>query len=303
MATTRAHNTDISWLSELAEYGPALDEFHPIWVRHVKKDSGAAVSPPHRHAYCECEILLSGSIIQHVEREEISRDAGSVFLAGPGVPHWSTVVKYPVEYFVVYFKPWILIGNTVSMDAGQILQRFTARQPLNERLIQPPTDFENHIRRTMESMLREFDSEGFGRELKLVSMLNSLLVDLWRWEYENGHRMAPPKPGINWHDLEAALNFIHLNYAKQLYARDVANAARLSESNLEVLFRDALEMPWVRYLQRYRVQQSAVLLMEGKLNVSETAESVGFNSLSHFNSVFKSVMGVSPSQYAKQARG
>ena len=76
----------------------------------------------------------------------------------------------------------------------------------------------------------------------------------------------------------------------------------MSESNLEQLFKEAIGMPWVRYVQRYRIQQAAALLVENQCNVTEAALAVGFNSLSHFNAAFRTNMGLSPSQYAKQVR-
>jgi len=292
---------DLSWVTNVAEHGPSLDERHPIWVRHVAVDAGVSISPPHRHAYCEFEMLTQGTIIQHVEREEVRREAGSIFFAGPGVPHWSTVVEYPVEYYVIYFKPWILLGSGFHADAGQLIRRFTARQVLHERVIQPSPPLKQSVLAEMQNMLREFETTEFGRDLKLVSALSGILVDLWRFEHVNGRAATQPRPHVNWHDLELALDYIHRNYAQQIYSRDIATAVRISESGLEALFRDAIGMPWVRYLQRYRIQQAASLLVENRSNVTETAAAVGFSSLSHFNASFRSVMGLPPSKYVKQA--
>ena len=62
-------------------------------------------------------------------------------------------------------------------------------------------------------------------------------------------------------------------------------------------------MPWSRYLQGYRIHRAAALLSQPGHNILETAMAVGFESLSHFNTIFRSVMGVSPRVYAKRAAG
>ena len=59
-------------------------------------------------------------------------------------------------------------------------------------------------------------------------------------------------------------------------------------------------MPVMRgwlYLQGYRIHRAAALLSEGRLNVTEAALEVGFDSLSHFNETFHSFMGVSPKSF------
>jgi AraC-like DNA-binding protein len=64
-----------------------------------------------------------------------------------------------------------------------------------------------------------------------------------------------------------------------------------------------LGMPWSRYLQGYRIHRAAALLSEPGHSILEAAMAVGFESLSHFNATFRSIMGVSPSVYAKRASG
>jgi AraC-like DNA-binding protein len=96
-----------------------------------------------------------------------------------------------------------------------------------------------------------------------------------------------------------ALRYLRDHYTKQIYAKDVSEASGVSETRLKTIFRNALGMPWVKYLQIYRSHRAALLLCEGRLNVTEIAYNVGFESLSHFNATFRSVMGVSPSEYTK----
>lgn len=76
-------------------------------------------------------------------------------------------------------------------------------------------------------------------------------------------------------------------------------AAGVSESKLKLLFREALSMTWVKYLQGYRIHRAAALLNEGGHNLTEAAMTVGFDSLSHFNVTFRSFMGVSPKDYGR----
>ena len=82
-----------------------------------------------------------------------------------------------------------------------------------------------------------------------------------------------------------------------MYSKEVARAAGVSESQIKLLFHQALNLSWVKYLQGYRIHRAAALLSEGKLNVTEAALAVGFDSLSHFNDTFRSFMGVTPKNF------
>ena len=292
-----------SWLAEVEIAGPALDELRPIWVRRLLVEKRCkTLSLPHRHTYCEFEILAQGAIEQYFEGEKVTRRSGDIFMIGTGVPHWSRIVEYPVEIYVVHFQPWILTDCGSRHDAGRLISRFTARQSPQHRLVHPPLRLRLRLLRAFLEMLGEFENAQFGSELRLHALLVDTLVTLLRWELNSGTTPMDPRSELTWGPVELALRYLHAHYAQPIYARDVAQAARLSESGLEAAFREMLGMPWVRYLQRYRVQQAAALLMETKCNVTEAAFAVGFNSASYFNTAFRSVMGVTPTAYLKGVR-
>ena len=246
--------------------------------------------------------MRRGAVRQFVEQEQAVRRAGDLFLAGPWVPHWATVVKPPVEYIVAYFQPGLLLGSGGGGNASQILHRFTARQKIDGRLIRPPAALQKRIDAGLEQMLAEFTSTTFGRDVRLYTLLLDMLVDLLRWERRAGANVLEEAaaPAIAWQVVEAALQFLRKNFARTVYSRDVAKAAGVSQSGLEAMFKDAMGMPWVKYLQGYRVERAIVLLLEGRQNVTEVAYSVGFESLSHFNTTFRSFTGRSPSQYLRR---
>jgi len=54
------------------------------------------------------------------------------------------------------------------------------------------------------------------------------------------------------------------------------------------------------YVSRIRLERSKNLLLNPNLRVSEIAYEVGFQSLTHFNRVFRNKLGQSPTQYRSQ---
>lgn len=54
------------------------------------------------------------------------------------------------------------------------------------------------------------------------------------------------------------------------------------------------------FIRNIRMQRAAELIEEGKINITQIAYDCGFNSQSHFSTVFRKHFGITPSQYAAQ---
>lgn len=277
-----------------------MDDRCPIWIRHGVVHDGATCAHPEQHPYYEFGTNFAGVVTQWVKQEQAERMPGDIFLAGPGLPHYSTGKKYPHHYATIFFLPSVLIGMGPIADGARILRRFTMRQGIATQLVRPPPKVRAALEHGFHEIIREFDHGGIGREMKLRAILVSMIVDLLRWEEKSGKSPVNAELAIDWKRLERALEFLHEQFQETVYAREVAAHAGISESRLKQLFHDTLGMPWSRYLQIYRIHRALDQLGACGKNVSETALSVGFESLSHFNSTFRSLMGVSPRDYASR---
>jgi AraC-like DNA-binding protein len=63
------------------------------------------------------------------------------------------------------------------------------------------------------------------------------------------------------------------------------------------LFKKATGLTFTDYVSRVRIEKAKNLLLNPNLRVSEIAYEVGFQSLTHFNRVFRKLTGQSPSHY------
>ena len=82
-----------------------------------------------------------------------------------------------------------------------------------------------------------------------------------------------------------------------------AKLASSSRKKKSIVINDALRAMHKRFLSRVRIEKSKNLLLNPNLRVSEIAFEVGFQSLTHFNRVFKKILGQSPTEYRVQLLG
>lgn len=94
-----------------------------------------------------------------------------------------------------------------------------------------------------------------------------------------------------------AKQFIEENYGKDFGLAEVAQAVHTSKFNFCKLFAKATGIHFTNYVSRVRVEKAKNLLLNPNLRISEIAYEVGFQSLTHFNRIFKKILGESPTEY------
>ena len=97
--------------------------------------------------------------------------------------------------------------------------------------------------------------------------------------------------------IRRARAYIHANQGDPIDLAKVAQAMHVSVFYFCKLFKKATGLTFTEYLGRVRVDKAKQLLLNPHLRISEIAYDVGFQSLTHFNRVFRQVTGKSPSAY------
>jgi AraC-like DNA-binding protein/ligand-binding sensor protein len=97
-----------------------------------------------------------------------------------------------------------------------------------------------------------------------------------------------------------AKKYIEDHQSDDLSLGEVAKAVNTSVFYFCKLFKKITGVNFTDYLARVRVEKAKNLLLNPNLRVSEIAYEVGFQSLTHFNRVFKRIVGESPTQFRGQ---
>ena len=94
-----------------------------------------------------------------------------------------------------------------------------------------------------------------------------------------------------------AKQFIREHYTEALSLHQVAGIVHMSSHYFCKQFRKDTGMGFTGFVSRTRIEQAKKLLLNPNLRVSEIGFAAGFQSLNHFNRMFKKFTGQSPSAY------
>jgi AraC-like DNA-binding protein/ligand-binding sensor protein len=132
------------------------------------------------------------------------------------------------------------------------------------------------------------------KKLDSVSLLLSIFADHLAMK---SNQIAVQSTNAEPPVITKAKQFIREHHAEDLSLGQVAAAVHTSIFYFCKLFRKATGTTFTEFVSRTRIEKAKNLLLNPNLRVSEIAYEVGFQSLTHFNRVFKNVIGESPTEY------
>jgi len=93
------------------------------------------------------------------------------------------------------------------------------------------------------------------------------------------------------------LHFTFTQSHRKIYINEVASKANLTPEAFCRYFKLRTRKTFTRFLNEVRISNACKLLQTKEANVQVVCYEVGFNNLSHFNRIFKSVTGKTPKNY------
>ena len=103
--------------------------------------------------------------------------------------------------------------------------------------------------------------------------------------------------------LRRALEYIDANLAEPITLGDLATVTGLSPMHFAAQFRMSTGIRPHEYLLRRRVERARELLLQPDSSIVDVALSVGFQTQSHFTTVFKRFVGDTPCQWRRSNYG
>ena len=118
---------------------------------------------------------------------------------------------------------------------------------------------------------------------------SEVLVQYTNWINHNREKNFP-YPLVN------ALAIIHEQYTQPIQLSSVAAECKITAGYLSRLFSEHLGTSFTDYLNRFRIDQSLILLKEKNRSVKEVSYMVGYQDPNYFSRIFRRFLGMTPSE-------
>ncbi|MGL5939719.1 MAG: helix-turn-helix domain-containing protein [Waterburya sp.] len=96
------------------------------------------------------------------------------------------------------------------------------------------------------------------------------------------------------------LDYVAVNYGRNILLEDMAEQADLSSSHFSRLFKQTIGQSPYQFLIAYRVEQAKKMLNNPNALMVDIAFACGFADQAHFSRVFKKIEGLTPKQYRRR---
>jgi len=96
--------------------------------------------------------------------------------------------------------------------------------------------------------------------------------------------------------------YIQQNLDKDLTLAELAAVAYMSPYHFARLFKGSTGVPPHRFVVRQRIARARGVLATPELSIAQISRMVGFRTPSHFTTVFRRVLGITPGAYRTAAR-
>lgn len=101
-------------------------------------------------------------------------------------------------------------------------------------------------------------------------------------------------------DIQKALSYIEENLNNHLSLNEISNVAGMSEFHFHRIFKKQLNMGLYKYIQKRRIANASILLLNSDMRIIDIALASGFSSQEAFSRVFKDYYHLPPRQYRLQ---
>jgi AraC-like DNA-binding protein len=186
--------------------------------------------------------------------------------------------------------------HIATMNGGQVLTEPPSEEQFEQFLEQNRKfDFSKGSLRRLYFECPWLPEEKLDQLLRLLSFFANYFCEI-------GEKLKKISYDAKRASIFRAIDYMEKHFQDPLSLTEVARSAFLSPSYFSHLFRKTTSTSFAHYLQQIRVREAKKLLRQTERNVTEIAFDSGFNNLSHFNRVFRKLVGANPTEYRSHFR-
>ncbi len=252
----------------------------------------------HFHDRYEIYYLVSGERDYFIENRTYHVEPGNVVLINHGVIHRTIGVSCQgYERALFYYEKEFQALIDKLFPTTDLFSVFD----FDLHVFALPEDGQKFMHDHILKIAHECQQKQENYEEYLEVLFIELLLYLKR-AISDSLTAVPQLNNSKFAKISDIIAYINNNYMKRLTLPIITSKFFISTSCFTKTFKEATGFTFVEYLNNLRIKHAQYLLQGTDLNVSEIAEKVGFESVTHFGRVFKKFSGVSPLNFRKEKR-
>ena len=252
------------------------------------------------HDFWELVYVDSGSIMVTAGEESFSLSRGQMIFHAPGEFHALAANGLEAPNLVVvgfgspsesmeFFRGYRgFLGAAERENLASILEesRLAFLTPLDDP--------------TTESLLPETDAPVGSLQLIKAALEELLLRLMRRGESMSGRESGRLRGGNA--AAEAIREYLEQRLDQPLTVEQICRDNMIGRSQLQKLFHDETGGGIMEYFSALKIKAARRMIREGRLNMTQIALRLGFQSVHYFSRRFKQFTGMSPSEYAESVK-
>ena len=254
--------------------------------------------PVHWHEEMEFIVVKKGRGLVTLDRESRLLEAGQAVIVLPGQLHGIRQYQQErMEYENIIFRLEMLLPKEGDVCGPKFLEPYRDGKLLYPAWIDGSALYHEEMLECIRKMdeLSEQRPRGYPLAVKgwLFQFFFLMFSQVEPTLAEEGREKSLDK-------MKRILRRIEVDYGKPLSIKEMAEFSGFSESHFMKFFKNHMGVPFVSYLNDYRLTLAARALAEGQEDVLTVAMDVGFSNVSYFNRLFKKKFRMTPLEYRKR---
>jgi len=249
----------------------------------------------HFHSTYEIYYLLEGDLSYFIEKETYHLLKGGLVFINENRIHRTT---YNPD--VLHERILVELETHFVEKMGQLFPSLSFASLLSGHgfVFQLSQDEQKRIEDLLMGIIREQQNKviGYAESTKI------LLMELMMFLLQKSVEKEPPLPPISdtrYQKIYEITNYIMCNYQQINSLQDLCDHFYLNKYYLCHVFKQVTGLTVKEYINAIRIKNAKELLTKRKGTITNISQSVGYESVTHFDRVFKEYIGMSPLQYRK----
>lgn len=257
----------------------------------------------HWHEEFEIGFVTEGSVILGCGNRSYQLKCGDIFFINSNVLH-SMHKNHTFRQAIfksIAFHSSIIGGSINSIFYIKYILPILSNDNFKEYIITTENSSHQNILDTLSKTWNLVYFEDSDYEIKIRNELSTLFCILNRLQQTAKETILPKTPNyLPEKRVQTLLDYIHTHFQEKITIEELAKTALISKTEVLRCFKAIMGLSPISYLNSYRLQRAAHMLMNTEKSIQEIADVCGFNDNSYFSKLFKKKYHVTPHDYRLQ---